>query len=306
MDYELTLFDRLEVIKLVNKQHNLENNAYLSFSGGKDSTILHYLLDMALPNNKIPRVFINTGIEYNDIVDYVKTLAKDDKRFVILDSKVKIKPMLEKYGYPFKSKEHSLRVEQFNKGKNSNFIQKYMRNTSYTGKYTCPKMLMYQFEERGKYNYSNKCCQKLKKDPLHKWEKENHKSIAMTGMRSEEGGNRARLGCIITDTKTGKIKKFHPLIKVDDEWENEFIKNNNIKLCKLYYPPYNFERTGCKGCPYALTLQDQLDTMEKYLPSERKQCEIIWKPIYGEYRRLNYRLKRNKQLSFDLGGNNEF
>ena len=241
MDYELTLFDRLEVIKLVNKQHNLENNAYLSFSGGKDSTILHYLLDMALPNNKIPRVFINTGIEYNDIVDYVKTLAKDDKRFVILDSKVKIKPMLEKYGYPFKSKEHSLRVEQFNKGKNSNFIQKYMRNTSYTGKYTCPKMLMYQFEERGKYNYSNKCCQKLKKDPLHKWEKENHKSIAMTGMRSEEGGNRARLGCIITDTKTGKIKKFHPLIKVDDEWENEFIKNNSDVLCRRAAHHADFE-----------------------------------------------------------------
>ena len=43
------------------KNMNLENNAYISFSGGKDSTILHYLIDLALPNNKIPRVFINTG-----------------------------------------------------------------------------------------------------------------------------------------------------------------------------------------------------------------------------------------------------
>ena len=63
MDYELTLFDRIEVIKTTNKKFDLEHNAYLSFSGGKDSTILHYLLDMALPNNEIPRVYIDTGIE---------------------------------------------------------------------------------------------------------------------------------------------------------------------------------------------------------------------------------------------------
>ena len=69
MDNELILFDRLEVIKSTNQKYDLENNAYISFSGGKDSTILHYLIDMALPNNRIPRVFINTGIEYNYIVD---------------------------------------------------------------------------------------------------------------------------------------------------------------------------------------------------------------------------------------------
>jgi len=64
MDNELLLIDRIEAIKTANKKYDLEHNAYLSFSGGKDSTVLHYLLDMALPNNKIPRVFINTGIEY--------------------------------------------------------------------------------------------------------------------------------------------------------------------------------------------------------------------------------------------------
>lgn len=107
MDYELTLFDRIEVIKTVNKKYDLEHNAYLSFSGGKDSTILHYLLDMALPNNRIPRVFINTGIEYQAIVEFVKGLAEKDDRFVLLKPSVAVKPMLEKYGYPFKSKQHA-------------------------------------------------------------------------------------------------------------------------------------------------------------------------------------------------------
>lgn len=74
------------------------------------------------------------------------------------------------------------------------------------------------------------------------------------------------------------------------------LSRERVKLCKLYEPPFNFKRTGCKGCPYSLTLQEQLEVMEKYLPNERKQCEIIWKPVYEEYRRLNYRLKKVEQI----------
>lgn len=110
MDYELTLFDRLEVIRETNKKYDLENNSYLSFSGGKDSTILHHLLDMALPNNNIPRVYIDTGIEYQAIRDFVIDLASKDSRVVIIKPTKPIKPTLEQFGYPFKSKQHSRNV----------------------------------------------------------------------------------------------------------------------------------------------------------------------------------------------------
>ena len=36
--------------------------------------------------------------------------------------------------------------------------------------------------------------------------------------------------------------------------------------------------------------------MEIYMPNERKQCELIWKPVYEEYRRLNYRLKKYEKV----------
>lgn len=115
-------------------------------------------------------------------------------------------------------------------------------------------------------------------------------------MRKDEGGTRANIkGCILTDKK-GNLKKFHPLLVVDEEWEEWFIEKHNIKLCKLYYEPFNFKRTGCKGCPYSLDLQEQLTIMELYLPNERKQCEAIWDKVYQEYRRLNYRLKKDEQL----------
>lgn len=107
MNYKLMLLDRIQKIQAIDEKYNLKDNSYISFSGGKDSTILHYLIDMALPNNKIPRVFFNTGIEYFDIVDFVKDLASKDSRFVILPPKSDIKKVLEENGYPFKSKQHS-------------------------------------------------------------------------------------------------------------------------------------------------------------------------------------------------------
>lgn len=79
---------------------------------------------------------------------------------------------------------------------------------------------------------------------------------------------------------------------VTKEWEDWFIEEYHVEIPALYYPPYNFERTGCKGCPFAMHLQNELDTLEKFFPAERKQCEAIWKPVYDEYRRLGYRLKR--------------
>lgn len=316
-DFEFLLFDRIEKIKSINEQYDLENNAYISFSGGKDSTILHYLIDLALPNNHIPRVFINTGIEYLDIVKFVKELAKDDDRFVLLTPTQPIKQMLEENGYPFKSKQHSHNVaiyqrnrELINKYSNHtiSFIEDMPKGTKSVLKYingirfnkngekndlsnfSCPNVLKYQFSDDFNLKLSDICCQKLKKNPIKRWEKENGKNIVLTGMRKEEGGNRTNLSCIVTN-KQYKVVKFHPLVVLNNEWEDWFIAKQNIKLCKLYYPPYNFKRTGCKGCPFSLDLQKQLDVMEIHLPNEKEQCERIWKPVYDEYRRLNYRLR---------------
>ena len=105
--FDLLLFDRIEKIKAINEQYDLLNNAYISFSGGKDSVILSHLVDLALPNNKIPRLFLNTGIEYIDLVKFVKDIAKNDDRFVIYNNRTDIQKMLKEFGYPFKSKQHS-------------------------------------------------------------------------------------------------------------------------------------------------------------------------------------------------------
>lgn len=297
MDFELLLFDRIEKIKQINEQYDLEHNSYIAFSGGKDSTVLHYLIDLALPNNKIPRLFMNTGMEYINMVKFVKNMAKTDDRIIILNSGVKIKKMLNEYGYPFKSKQHAHNVAIYQHSGITKTNISYLGLDNTKSIYRCPKQLKYQFSDNFNLKISEKCCYKLKKEPQHKWAKENNKSIVLTGMRKSEGGNRNNLTCISSNGA-----KIHFLAPVNDDFMEWFIKKYNIRLCKLYYPPYNFKRTGCKGCPFALDLQNELDAIKKLLPNEYKQCCFLWKPVYDEYIRIDYRLEKpSRQLSiFDL------
>lgn len=71
MDYEFLLEDRLQKIRQIITKYG-QDNFYMSFSGGKDSTVLSALVDMAIPNNTIPRVYANTGIEYKLILEFVE------------------------------------------------------------------------------------------------------------------------------------------------------------------------------------------------------------------------------------------
>lgn len=297
MDFELQLFDRIEKIKSLNKKYDLENNSYIAFSGGKDSTCLHYLIDLALPNNKIPRVFNNTGIEFIELVKYVKDLASKDNRIIINNANVNIKNMLNKYGYPFKSKQHAHNLSIYQNSGMTLTIKKYLGvEGDKSIKYQCPNILRYQFTPDFKIKCSDKCCYKLKKEPMGKWAKEHNKTITLTGMRASEGGYRNNLTCITNDGK-----KIHILAPLNDEFIEWFINKYHIELCKLYYPPFNFKRTGCVGCPFALNLQNELDMLKMFLPNEYKRANLIWKTIYDEYKRLNYRLNDIKQLSiFDL------
>ena len=290
IDNEFLLQDRLQKIRQVINKYG-EENFYISFSGGKDSTVLSALVDMALPDNKIPRVYANTGIELNMIRDFVFDMAKTDDRVVVIKPSVPIKTMLEREGYPFKSKEHSHYVDVFQRNGWTKTSQRYMYPTEEREHYRCPKILRYQFEEGTNLKISDKCCKRLKEEPLTKWQKENNKPYSIIGIMRAEGGRRNRAQCLAFQGK--KLKAFQPLAPITEVWEEWFIKTYNIKICDIYYPPYNFDRTGCKGCPFALDLQKELVTLERFFPKERAQCEIIWKPVYDEYRRFGYRLRKD-------------
>ncbi len=293
IDNEFLLQDRIQKIQQIINEYG-EENFYISFSGGKDSTVLSALIDLAIPGNNIPRVYANTGIELNMIRNFVFEMQKDDPRIKIIKPAVPIKPMLEKEGYPFKSKIHAKCVSLYqNFGFEKNMVNGYLgQRPEYWHSRTCPKKLLYQFTDENTLKISDMCCIRLKEEPLIKWAKDHYKSIAIIGTMRDEGGRRGRSGCLQFQGK--KLKQFKPLNPITKDWENWFIEKYQIKLCALYYSPYNRLRTGCKGCPFSLHLQEELDMLSRFFPEERKQCEFIWGPVYNEYRKLNYRLKKEE------------
>ena len=82
-------------------EHYGENGVYVSFSGGKDSTVLLDIVRKDYPN--IPAVFVDTGLEYPEIREFVKGYDN----VVWLKPKMNFRQVIEKYGYPFISKEVS-------------------------------------------------------------------------------------------------------------------------------------------------------------------------------------------------------
>lgn len=126
--YEFILEDRIAKIRAINKQWDLENNCYVSDSGGKDSRVNSELLDIAIPGNKIPRVYFNTGIEYKEMLEFMKERQKKDSRIIIINSGVNIKKMLDDNGYPFKSKQHSHNWSLYNNNnKELDIVIKYLK-----------------------------------------------------------------------------------------------------------------------------------------------------------------------------------
>ena len=80
-----------------------DGQVYVSFSGGKDSTVLLDLVRNVCGYDDVPAVFVDTGLEYPEIRDFVKTY--DNVEW--LKPKKNFKQVISDFGYPFISKEVS-------------------------------------------------------------------------------------------------------------------------------------------------------------------------------------------------------
>lgn len=73
-------------------------DVYISFSGGKDSTVLTHLVHDMYPD--VPLVFANTGLEYPEIQAFARQMGAEFVR-----PKMSFSEVISKYGYPIIGKE---------------------------------------------------------------------------------------------------------------------------------------------------------------------------------------------------------
>lgn len=286
-----------------------EDGVYVSFSGGKDSTVLLDIVRKDYPN--VEAVFVNTGLEYPEIVDFVK----QHENVTILRPKKNFRQVLTEYGYPVISKEVSAAIEQ---SKQTPGGAKYQRlhGTSNSGF----DFSRYLFLKSAPFKISDQCCKIMKKQPANRYKK-----ARITGMMAEESRLREstwiRYGCNSFESK-------HPNSSPLSFWTNNdiltYIHTYSLPIASVYgdvvpddkgqvpgqeniydalddYTGCKFkttgcERTGCMFCLFGAHLEKGEGRLERMKHTHPKRYEYVMGG--GEFDGDGMWIPNNKGLGF--------
>lgn len=263
---------------------------YVSFSGGKDSTVLlHIVREMY---QDIPGVFCDTGLEYPEIREFVKTFDNIEW----LKPKMNFRQVIDAYGYPFISKEVSQKVYEARQ-KQGGYAWKRLHDTT-PGRWNFSKWL---FLTNAPFSVHGYCCNVMKKNPAKQYEKVTGRKC-ITAQMAQESRVRTtqwlQYGC-------NAFGKSRPISNPMSFWtENDvlrYIKENNIRIAPVYgdivyvdesgnqydevicNDGVNLETTGCKRtgcmfCGYGCHLDKSPGRFERLKETHPKQYDYIMKP----------------------------
>jgi 3'-phosphoadenosine 5'-phosphosulfate sulfotransferase (PAPS reductase)/FAD synthetase len=216
-------------------------NAYTSYSGGKDSGVMLDIIRRFV-DKTVPAVFCNTGNEYPEVVKFVRQMDN----VTVIRPEIHIKQLIEKYGFPFISKEQSQYIIRQAKHTNSEKLRNIRLNGSINGIGNIAER--WKFRIDAPFDVSEKCCYFLKKKPFAKFQKQTGLFPIIGTMAGE---SRLRLqkwlqhGCNLFDMdKTAS----YPL----SIWTEQDIWAYISKFTLPYSPIYDLglRRTGCMFCGF--------------------------------------------------------
>lgn len=236
MPYDLAQMQSLPLkAKIIMTQQRIrqwyeywDGMVYVSFSGGKDSTVLKHIVDSMYDD--VPSVFVDTGLEYPEI----RQFATSQKNVELVRPKMRFDEVIKKYGYPITSKEISKKIHAARKG--APWAQKYIDGSAeHNGKrsrYAVSKRFLPLLD--APFEISPSCCDVMKKAPLKEYEKRTGRK-PFVGVMAEESEIRRqawlRTGC---NAFSGKTQKSQPMAFWTEQDVLQYIKQNKIEICSVY------------------------------------------------------------------------
>lgn len=204
-------------------------SVYVSFSGGKDSTVLKHIVDSMYDD--VPSVFVNTGLEYPEIQKF----AKSQKNVTVVRPEMRFDEVLRRYGYPIIGKEAAKKIYEARRNPNGYAAQSFRpdskRAKEYGGRFS---LVRYENLLHANFDISDKCCDVMKKKPSKKYEKETGRR-AMLAMLACESDKRAyywqRTGC---NAFLAERPQSNPMAFWTEQDILHYIKKYDVPYCSIY------------------------------------------------------------------------
>lgn len=218
--------------RIIEWYNHYKGQVYVSFSGGKDSTVLLDIARKCFPD--IEAVFVNTGLEYPEIQQFVKSFDN----VTILRPKMRFDEVIKQYGYPLISKQVSKTVSAARRldSKYGDVCRARLDGTELmdSGKkslYNCSK---YKPLLEVDFNVSNVCCDVMKKTPAHNYSKQTGK-MPITATMADESMLREKVwlqnGCNAFDAKNPVS---NPMSFWTEQDVLQYIKRYDLPIASVY------------------------------------------------------------------------
>ena len=260
------------------------SGVYVSFSGGKDSTVLLDICRKLYP--EIKAMFVDTGLEYPEIKQFVKSIDNVD----IIRPKKMFNQVIEEYGFPIVSKEVSECIDQARKsllnGKYAYRLAKLQGTLlDKDGKPSLYNQKKWKFLLEAPFKISNQCCRIMKKNPAHEYYKETGR-VPIIGTMASESRLRTqqylKQGCNGFDNK---IPTSTPIAFWTEQDVLKYLKVFRIPYASVYgeiiqskdgkYCTTGCQRTGCMFCGFGCHLEKEPNRFQKLKETHPKQYDYI-------------------------------
>jgi 3'-phosphoadenosine 5'-phosphosulfate sulfotransferase (PAPS reductase)/FAD synthetase len=266
--------------RIIEWYEHYQGQVYISFSGGKDSTVLLHLAREIYKD--IEAVFVDTGLEYNQIRDFVK--AFDNVAW--LKPKMRFDEVLQKYGYPIISKEQSQYISQYRLAKSPKTKETRLNGNKW-GRGKISETHKYLID--APFLISDMCCNVMKKVPIKIYEKENNKK-AIIGTMADESEQRKsnwiKNGC---NSFNGKRAISKPLSFWTEQDILQYLLMYKIPYCSVYgdiiqddmgkLKTIGQQRTGCVFCAFGAHLEKSPNRYEKLKVIDFKKWDYCMRDI---------------------------
>lgn len=290
-DYDLKQMQALPLkSKIIMSQRRIrdwydywDGNVYVSFSGGKDSTVLKHLVENTPGVYNVPSLFVNTGLEFPEL----RKFAMSQPNVVTVRPDMRFDEVIKKYGYPVIGKKQARYIRDLQNPTDRNEATRNLRLTGYNrkGDY-CPTQKLSEkwvYLKDAPFKIGEQCCDVMKKRPFQKYGKETGRKPYVGTMACESELREKEWkesGCNAFDSKKPQSK---PL----SFWTEQDILEYIVKYELEYAPVYGEikqdengkwyttgeKRTGCMFCMFGCHLEKEPNRFQRMKETHPRQYD---------------------------------